>query len=271
MSDIISIFAFISTIIFSISQIYIVYLVKRNLKEGLKMTSSFSILSCLIYQLIWYVYYESKDNKTIRWCYLVGAIFSLIWMSSYLFFYSKEMKNKNLYLFLYIFTILDLIFEITFIEIDTLNKKDDHIKLRKNIVKILACIFNVLMYITPGANIFKFFTEFDFDYIILPTSLIGLINSFIWLLYGNISDDKDNKYFYIFSNIVGIPVCTIQLILYFLFKRKKSDSKMAQDALISDQDSNTTKSRKRKNKKRKKTKSEKAEQKEENDDILSII
>ena len=270
MSDIISIFAFISTIIFSISQIYIIYLVKRNLKEGLKMTSSFSILSCLFSQLIWYVYYERKDKITIRWCYLVGAIFSFIWMSSYLFFYSKEMKNKNLYLFLYIFTILDLIFEITFIEIDTLNK-NNHNETRKKTVNILASIFNVLMYITPGANIFKFFTEFDFNYIILPISIVGLINSFIWLFYGIISDDKDNKYPYIYSNIFGISVCTIQLILYFLFRKKKSELKIDKDILISDKDSNSTKSRKRKNKKRKKTKNEKKEHKEENDDLLDII
>ena len=57
------------------------------------------------------------------------------------------------------------------------------------------------MYITPGANIFKFFTEFDFNYIILPISIVCLINSFIWLFYGIISDDKDNKYPYIYSNI----------------------------------------------------------------------
>ena len=210
MSDIISIFAFISTIIFSISQIYIVYLVKRNLKEGLKMTSSFSILSCLIYQLIWFI--------------------------------ERDILNYN----------------------ETSNS-------RKNIVKIFSSIFNVLMYVTPGFNIFKFFKELDFDYIILPISIVGLINSFIWLLYGIISNDKDNKYPYIYSNILGISICFIQLILYFVFKKSKLEIKISKDKLISDRDSNSTKSKKRKSKKRKKTKVDKTEKKEENDDILDII
>ena len=270
MSDIISIFAFISTIIFSISQLYIVYLVKRNVKEGLKMTSSFSILSCLIYQLVWFIYYRIKENKAICWCYLVGTIFSYIWMLSYLFFYSKEMKNKNVYLFLYIFIVSDLIFEIWFIEKDILNYNESS-KRRRNAVKIFAGIFNVLMYITPGTNIFKFFKELDFDYIICPISIVGLINSFIWLLYGITSDDKNNKYPYIYSNILGISICIIQLLLYFIFRKSKLEIKINKEKLITDRDSTSIKNKKRKNKKRKKSKEHKTEKNEENDDILDII
>ena len=269
MSDIVSVFAFISTIFFSISQIYIIYLVKRNLKEGLKMTSSFSILSCLIYQLVWFIYYKIKEDKNICWCYFVGVIFSFIWISIYLYFYSKEMQNKNLYFFLYIFMISDLIFEIWFIERDILNY-DESSKARKNIVKIISNVFNVLMYITPGINLFKFFKELDFDYIIFPISLVGLINSIIWLLYGITSDDKDNKYHYIYSNILGISICIIQLFLFFIFRKNKFEKKISKEKLISDRDSSSTKSKKRKSKKRKKSK-DKTEQNEENDDILNII
>lgn len=269
MSDIISMLAFISTIFFSISQIYILYLVKRNVKKGIKMTSSFSILSCLIYQVIWFFYYKIKEDKNIQWCYFVGIIFSYIWMSIYLFFYSKEMQNKNIYIFLYIFIISDLIFEIWFIEKDIL-ENDENIKRRKNLIRIISCFFNVLMYITPGLNLFKFFKELDADYIIFPISIVGLINSFFWILYGCKSDDKDNKNFYIYSNIVGLPVCIIQLILYFIFRKSKLEVKINQEALISDRESNSTKSKKRKNKKRKKSK-DKNEKKDENDDLLNII
>ena len=178
MSDIILVFAFISSILFSLSQSYIVYNIKRNERIALKNTSSFSIISCLIYQLIWFIFYK-RESSNICWCYFVGIIFSFSWLAIYLFYYSKEnQERKNIYFLIYIFIVSDLIFEIWFIENDILNSDNEGL-IRKNIVKILSCIFNILMYNTPGLNIFKVFIELDCDYIILPLTIIGFFNSFI--------------------------------------------------------------------------------------------
>lgn len=260
MSNVISVLAFTTTIFFSLSQSYIVYIVKRNEKSGLKTTSLFSIISCLIYQLIWFIYYRIEEKNNICWCYLVGTIFSYIWTLIYLYYYSKEIiKKRYLYLFLYIFSISDLIIEIWFIEKDIMKNK-------KNIIKIISCFFNVLMYITPGLRIFSFFKELDSGYISFPISIIGLLNSFIWLLYAIISNDENNKKYYLYTNIFGISFCIMQIICNFIFKSRKFESSIIENKLLSDTDS---KSHKRKKKIKKKIK--KALQKEENEDLLNII
>ena len=263
MLDAISIFAFISTIFFSLSQSYIVYIIKRNNKEGLKATSSFSIISCLIYQLIWFIYYKKIENNNVCWCYFVGIIFSFIWAAIYLYFLSKDLnKKQNMYMCLYLFMLMDLVFEIWFIERDILSFKEK-ITSKRNIVRIIACVFNISMYTTFGFNIFKFFKELDVSYIILPISIIGLFNSFIWLLYGIVSKDENNKKFYLYTNIFGISFCVIQIILFFYFKDRKKETKPDVEKLLTDTESN-------KSKKKKKKKSDKKAIDEEND-ILAII
>lgn len=264
MTDAISVFAFITTIVFSISQFYIVYIIKREEKLGKKNTSLFSILSCLIYQLIWFIYYKKKEDKKICWCYLVGIFFSFICASTYLFYYSKDLKkDRFFYLFLYIFINADLIFEIWLIERDILDY-DEESKSRKNLVKVFACCFNAFMYITPGFNIFKFFTELNFGYNILPISIIGLINSLTWFLYGIISDDDNNNNAYIYTNIVGMIICAIQIILYLVIKEKSEEEKeIDNNKLLNESDINGSK-------KKKKDKKKKIKKDEEND-ILDII
>lgn len=265
MSNFISILAFISTIIFSLSQSYIIYILKRNDKEGLKITSSFSIISCLVYQWIWFIYYRKIENNNVCWCYLIGTIFSFVLSAIYLFFYSKELPQKNtLYMSLYLFMLADLIFEIWFIERDILNY-EEKIQSKRNMVRIISSIFNVLMYGTFGLNIFKFFKELNMSYMALPVAIVGLFNSFIWLLYGIVnSDDDENNKFYLYTNIFGISFCTIQIILFFLFKDKKTEPKFSKENLISDKESSKSQ------KKKKKKKKGKTQDKEE-DDILTII
>lgn len=267
MTDAISVLAFITTICFSFSQAYIIFFVKRNSQDRLKTTSSFSIISCLFYQLIWFVYYIKKENNNICWCYLIGIIFSYIWISIYLYYYSKEtIESQYLYLFLYIFTMTDLILEISYIEIDILVYQKD------SIVKIISCIFNVLMYITPGLKIFSLLNELNKEYIFFPITIIGLFNSSIWLLYAIISNDKNNKTYYLCSNIFGISFCIMQIIFYLVFKNKKIDvpdkpMPIKEEHLISDTDSKSSHKKKKKIKK----KIKKESQKEENEDLLNII
>ena len=261
MSDIITICVFISSILFSLSQSYIVYNVKINEKLGLKYTSSFSIISCLIYQLIWFNYYLKNDDS-ICWCYFVGSLFSFIWISIYLFFYSKEnQEKKNLYFFLYIFIIIDLIFEICFVENDILDNDKDT---GKTVIDIISSIFNILMYIIPGTNIFEIFKELNNRYILFPISIIAFFNSLIWLFYGIIK----NKNVYLYTNINGICICIIQIIIYFLLRKNIGESKINNELLISDTDSTSTK--KKKGKKKKKS-MDKQEQNNNTNDILTII
>ena len=266
MSLVMIIFTYISSILFSFSQSYIIYTVKKKGNIGLKNTSCFSIICCLIYELIWFTNYKyKKENDNICWCYLIGACFSFIWIVFYLFYYSKENKDpkkKILYLVLYLFTIADIVAEVCYIEYDLVDNQ------KETLGKIIACIFNVLMYITPGLNIFNFIWEKDIGYIFIPILVIGLINCCILFTYGILNDDnKEDQKYYIYSNIAGFIVCLIQVILSFFLKVKDIELKEVENKLIPEADNKSPK--KKKNKKIKNKNKKDLKQKE--DDDLDII
>ena len=120
------------------------------------------------------------------------------------------------------------------------------------------------MYIIPGTNIFEIFKELNNRYILFPISIIAFFNSLIWLFYGIIK----NKNVYLYTNINGICISIIQIIIYFLLRKNIGESKINNELLISDTDSTSTK--KKKGKKKKKS-MDKQEQNNNNNDILTII
>ena len=256
MSNVIKIFASITTILFSIIQGDIIYTVKKNQSIGIKNTSSFSITSCLINHFMLFLYYFIFQKDFLVWFLLTGVIISFLWDGTYLYYYYKDNKKAKFYHFImYLFAISDLIFEIWLIEYDLLNEEKEDIDIKKIHIIAVNSIFNILMYINPGLNIFKLLIEMDYGYISLPIIVIGLINSFFWLLLGIV--DKVYKY-YIYSNIFGILVGLIQLFLYIYIKLiKKKESIFYSDSLLSNQSQTGKKKRKIKKNKRKTSDEEK--------------
>ena len=270
MSKVLKIFTSITTIIFSIIQGDIIYTVKKRPSIGLKNTSSFSITSCLIEQFMLFLYFFIMKNDFLVWFLLTGVIISFIWDGTYLYYYYKDNKKAKFYHFImYIFTIADLIFEIFLIEHDLLTdteKKTEEIK-RKSIIGVIY-IFNALMYINPGLNIFKFLVEMDYGYISLPIIAIGLINSFFWFLLG-IVDEFCREYIY--SNIIGFLIGLIQLFLYIYIKLiRKKESILYNDSLLLDNHSQTGK-KKKKIKKNKRKLSDQEKKKEIIDDSFNFV
>ena len=255
MSLILTIAVYISSILFSLSQAILIHSFKKNQMEGKIFTSCFSIISCLIYEIIWFInYFKDEEAKYIRWCYFSGSCISFLWIIIYFIYYSKTNKQYQIWFsFLYIITMADVIFEICFIENDLLNNNKD------KTVKIAACIFNVLMYINPGLDTYKLFTELSKEYFSLPISIIGLFNSCVWLLFGCLSDN-DNASYYIYSNIFGIIICLIQIIILFLKKNENIDTIISEDPLIADNKPN-----------KKKGKKSGEKQKTNEEDIIDII
>lgn len=249
MSNVIKIFASITTILFSIIQGDIIYTVKKNKSIGIKNTSSFSITSNLINQFMLFLYFYIFKKDFLVWFLLTGVIISFLWDATYLYYYYKDNKKAKFYHFImYLFAISDLIFEIWLIENDLLTVEKD-LDIKKIHIIAVNSIFNILMYINPGLNIFKLLIEMDYGYISLPIIVIGLINSFFWLLLGIV--DEIYKY-YIYSNIFGILVGLIQLFLYIYIKLiKKKESVLYSDNLLSNQSQTGKKKRKIKKNKRK--------------------
>lgn len=270
MANIISIFSSITTILFSIAQGYIVYIAGNKKTNGIKITSSFSITCCIIYELILFFYYyfneDIEESKILTWSLFAGVIISFVWIGIYLYYYYKDNKQINFYHYLlYLLTIIDILFGIWLIEKDILSDKE--IENNKLYVQIFIIIFNVLMYINPGLNIFKLFSEKNYSYISLPILSIGLINSIIWLLLGIISNNT--SWFYIWGNIIGILIGLIQLFsfLFLYFKYKKN---IGRNGSLLDNKSEKSK-KKRKIKKKIIKLSNEEKRKEIKDDDLNFV
>lgn len=269
MSNVIKIFASITTILFSIIQGDIIYTVKKRQNIGIKNTSSFSITSCLINQFMLFLYLLHLNENLIVWFLLTGVIISFMWDGIYLYYYYKDNKKAKFYHFiLYIFAIADLIFEIWLVEYDLLNDEDIETKeIKKNHILVANCIFNVLMYINPGLNIFKFLIEMDYGYISLPIIIIGVINSFFWLLLANAENDLK---FYIYANIIGVLIGLIQLFLYIYIKLiRKKESIIYSDSLLPNH--TLTGKNKKKTKKNKRKISDEEKKKEILDDSFNFV
>ena len=267
MSKAIKIIASITTILFSIIQGDIIYTVKKRQNIGIKNTSSFSITSCLINQFMLFLYLFNLKNDFLAWFLFTGVIISFIWDGTYLYYYYKDNKKAKYYhLIMYIFAIADLIFEIWLIENDLLTDNSDE-EIKRNHIKVVNSIFDVLMYINPGLNIFKFLIEMDYGYISLPIIVIGLINSFFWLLLGII--DEFYRYL-IYSNIIGVLIGLIQLFLYIYIKLiRKKESTLYNDNLLSNQ--SQTGKKKKNIKKNKRKASEEEKKKDIIDDSFNFV
>jgi hypothetical protein len=268
MANIISIFSSITTILFSISQGDIVYIAENKKTNGIKITSSFSITCCIIYELILFFYYyfneDKEESKILTWSLFTGVIISFAWIGIYLYYYYKDNKKINFYHYLlYLLTIVDILFEIWLIEKDILS--DEKIENNKLYIQIFIITFNVLMYINPGLNIFKLFSEKNYSYISLPILSIGLINSIVWLLLGIMSDNT--SWFYIWGNIIGILIGLIQLFLFLYFKYNKNI--IRNESLLDNKSEKSKKKRKIKKKIRKLSKEE--IRKEIKDDDLNFV
>ena len=267
MSDVISIFAYISTIVFCLSHANLIYIAKVKEKEGIKTTSFTPMISCLMSQLIWFIYYRIRiSDNNICWCYLTGASLSFILAIVYSYFYSREyQKNILVYFVLYILIFADLVFEIVFLERDLLTYKDKN-HVNKGVI-LFACFLNLLMYIIPGSNICKMFKELDPNYLSFPISVCGILNSLIWLLYGIRNDD--NKKAYIYTNIIAMIICLLQILFYFTFKNNAKLIKKTEGTVFEQM---TTGSKKKRKKSRIKSSSSDSTKKEEaKEDMLDII
>jgi hypothetical protein len=269
MSNVIKIFASITTILFSIIQGDIIYTVKKRQNIGIKNTSSFSITSCLIDQFMLFLYLLHSQKDFLVWFLLAGVIISFMWDGTYLYYYYKDNKKAKFYHFImYIFAIADLIFEIWLIEDDLLKDEENEeegIK-RKYIIGVIS-IFNILMYINPGLNIFKFLIEMDYGYISLPIITIGLINSIFWLLFAIVDEFY---WIYICSNIIGILIGLIQLFLYIYIKLiRKKESIIYSDSLLPNH--TLTGKNKKKTKKNKRKISDEEKKKDILDDSFNFV
>ena len=132
-------------------------------------------------------------------CLIISTMFFLI----YLFFFSKKIVTKFLF-YIIILILIETI--IIFISLYVINL---------NFFGIILIVMNSLMFIAPGQNIIRVIKEKNYKLIPIATTLVAIICSGGWLLFGILVNDINC----IISNLIGLVssiFTTLIWIIYYL-------------------------------------------------------
>jgi uncharacterized protein with PQ loop repeat len=160
----------------------------------------FTILNCEL----WMIYGLKINAWPVSVCNGFGLFSNFFFLLIYLMF----LDLGNFIKFIYLLSILSgiLIVHIIF-----------YIYVKKNeLVGILACVFNVMMFAAPLQNISKVYELKDNTFIPIHISIILLLNTITWTSYGIL---KSMDYFIIIPNVLGFLLTTFQIYLWFIFKK----------------------------------------------------
>ena len=233
MASFIQILTFISTILFYLSPYF--WLAQLRLKKiEINETSCFVVIFALINSTLSSIIIKLEENNSILyWSNLIGIISCFIWLLIYLYISTEAKKNIQKYL-IFIFAIVDLVIEIYYIETDILNPDKgnqesefeyiERKKYRKDLALLITGIFNILMYISPGFNLFKFISECNQRYICLPMEITGFVNSILYFVMECLLDDK--KYYLLILNVMNIIICLFFSVFYLVNLNKKMKPKL---------------------------------------------
>lgn len=203
----------VTGVIFYLSPALIIYNLHKQ-KISVENTSCLGIFTSFISSLLWIApVFTSKDYWNQLFLFLIsnmlGTTFSFCWNILYLYYFTYP---KKLRYSIYIIAIIDVAAEIILIEID--NNKENS---TEEVYFWIATAFNIAMYISPGLNLIKVFKSKKRELMSLPGSILGVLNCGAWLLFNGFIE-KPKPQIYV-ANGIGLGLCLIQILLYWLLKK----------------------------------------------------
>ena len=159
-----------------------------------------SFMNCII----WADYGLLKNITQIYLANSLGCTIIFVWISIYLFYFGRKYFAFALIiniLFLFIIGIISYFF---------------YYKIDEKITGLVALIFNILMYASPGEKIFTIIKTGNYQLIPIFSCFGGFACSFCWLIFGIKKEDKN----LIIPNALGLLLFIIQIIIYFIYYNK---------------------------------------------------
>ncbi len=196
------------SIIFYIAPIIPIMKLIKN-KINIKEIPGPLLIMSFMNTILWAVY-GLRDNKTQLYiCNFIGGIISAIFIIIYIIYLTK--LNWKLTAF-YNLMFANIIIEIFYIFYKIINEN--------NTIGLIAMLVNILMYAAPGAKIYQVFKTGNYDLIPIYSSIIALLNSICWLIYGISLKDVN----VILPNASGVVLALIQIFVWNVFYNKKKNN-----------------------------------------------
>lgn len=217
------------------SPIYFIYKFKNKIISLYELPFAqvfINLLNCLIYTIISLQTIIDK-NQSIDIQKIVtngiGTIICLIVLLSLYITYTK-FSNKNL--FLYMFTTVNIIFEIIFYALafyeKSGTKNEDEKEKQNNPLMIVTMVTNSLMYASINIHLYFAIKQKRYDKIPILSSVLGLLASIGWFCYALIRwKEGDDDAQTMIGNAVGIIVLVPPIVTYIFLKIKYGDQFIA--------------------------------------------
>ena len=242
LQTLLGVLSFACSIFFYLSPISLLYQIIKN-KQKIESTSCFVVFCMLFNGTVWFFYcvyseLEEGDFNYLKWCNFGGMVLSFLVLLVYLFLEYGE--SVGMYM-IYIFNVCNLIFEVYWLTYDYINNKKFSKEFVCKVIRNIASVFNVAMYVTPGLKLGPFLRTLNHKYIIFPIALLGLFNSLMWILFAFSNKEKYGKlgFFDIYGvNIIGLVVCLIQVIYYIVQSLRNKDKKDEENSVEEDDKEN---------------------------------
>ena len=194
------IFNTITTVILNISPIFVIIpvLKGRDIYTNIPfLMLFFNLLNATGWGCYWYRMSFLIPVISNSICWIISIIFCII----YLFFFSGKRTPKFcLYILILLLTETIIIFMSLYV-------------LKMKIFGIILIFFNILMFIAPGQNIVRVIREKNHKLIPISTTIVGIICSGGWLLFGIIVNDINC----IIPNLIGLISSIFNTFIWILF------------------------------------------------------
>lgn len=174
-----------------------------------------SIFFCFLFKL------KIKNTDILIISNLIGVLLSLEWLSIYAYYNFKENKITILKIIIpFLITVGIFLFFFLFSPLN---------KVTEIILKNLAFVFYVLMFVSPGINCIKVISKGEPKYISIANPIIGIfvnismILFLISLYYYNIMD-----IYFILYICIALAICVFEIAYYFI-KINKNNYKISEN------------------------------------------
>jgi hypothetical protein len=174
-----------------------------------------SLFFCFLFKL------RIKNTDFLTISNLIGVLLSLEWLSIYVYYNFKESKISLLKIIIPLLITLGIF--LFFFLFGPLNK------ITEIILKNLAFVFYVLMFISPGINCFKVISKGEPKYISIANPIIGIFVNIAMILFlislyhYNIMD----IYFIVYI-CIALAICVFEITYYFM-KINKNNYKIGEN------------------------------------------
>ena len=196
------IFNILITVFLNFSQIFVFIPVIKGKQKYTNipfLMLIFNLLNCICWACYWFRKNVISPVISNAICLIISTMFFLI----YIFFFSKKIVTKFLF-YIIILILIETI--IIFISLYVINL---------NFFGIILIVMNSLMFIAPGQNIIRVIKEKNYKLIPIATTLVAIICSGGWLLFGILVNDINC----IISNLIGLVssiFTTLIWVIYYL-------------------------------------------------------